>query len=82
MGKVVSIIGIDISKRYFQLPGATAGGEPVLRKKLTRSKLLGFLVGQPLCPGPARRPRRGRQASLRSVEVLWLLSPRCWCRGA
>ena len=44
MDKVVSIIGIDISKRYFQLHGATAGGEPVLRKKLTRSKLLGFLA--------------------------------------
>ena len=49
MDKVVSIIGIDISKRYFQLHGATADGEPVLRKKLTRSKLLGFLAGQPAC---------------------------------
>ena len=49
MGKVVSIVGIDISKRYFQLHGATAGDEPVLRKKLTRSKLLGSLTGQPVC---------------------------------
>ena len=49
MGKVVNIIGMDISKRYFQLHGATAGGEPVLRKKLTRSKLLGFLAAQPVC---------------------------------
>ena len=49
IGKVVSIIGIDISKRYFQLHSATADGEPVLRKKLTRSKLLGFLAGQPFC---------------------------------
>ncbi len=49
MDKVVSIIGIDISKRYFQLHGATAGGEPVLRKKLTCSKLLGFLARQPAC---------------------------------
>ena len=48
MGKMVSIIGIDISKRYFQLHGATEGGEPVLRRKLTRSKLLEFLVGQPV----------------------------------
>ena len=30
-GKVVSIIGIDISKRFFQLHGATADGEPVRR---------------------------------------------------
>ena len=34
MGKVAAVIGIDISKRYFQLHGATAGGEPMLRKKL------------------------------------------------
>ncbi len=47
--KVVSIIGIDISKRYFHLHGATADGEPVLRRKLTRSKLLEFLAGQPVC---------------------------------
>ena len=38
MDKVVSIIGIDISKRYFQLHGATMRAvQPVLRKKLTRS---------------------------------------------
>ena len=49
MGKVVSIIGIDISKRYFQLHGATADSEPALRRKLTRSQLLGFLAGQPAC---------------------------------
>ena len=49
MGKVISVIGIDISKRYFQLHGASADGEPVLRKKLTRSKLLGFLAKQPVC---------------------------------
>ena len=29
MGKVVSVIGIDISKRYFQLHGAATDGEPV-----------------------------------------------------
>ena len=28
MGKVVSVIGIDISKRYFQLHGAATDGEP------------------------------------------------------
>ena len=49
MGEMVSIIGIDISKRYFQLHGATADGEPALRRKLTRSKLLGLLAKQPVC---------------------------------
>ena len=37
MGKVVSVIGIDISKKRFQLHGATAGAEPALRRKLMRS---------------------------------------------
>ena len=37
MGKVVSVIGIDISKKRFQLHGTTAGAEPALRRKLTRS---------------------------------------------
>ena len=32
----VSIIGIDISKRSFQLHGATDSGTPVLRRKLSR----------------------------------------------
>ena len=32
----VTIIGIDISKRSFQLHGATAEGKPVFRKMLSR----------------------------------------------
>ena len=32
----VRIIGIEISKSSFQVHGATASGEPVLRKKLSR----------------------------------------------
>ena len=43
----VSIIGIDISKSSFQLHGATADGVPVLRKKLSRGKVLEFLASQP-----------------------------------
>ena len=45
----VSIIGIDISKRSFQVHGATADGAPVLRRKLTRAKVLEFLASQPRC---------------------------------
>ena len=45
----VSIIGIDISKRSFQIHGATADGAPVLRRKLTRAKVLEFLASQPRC---------------------------------
>ena len=45
----VSIVGIDISKRSFQLHGATASGAPVMRKKLSRGKVLEFLGSQPPC---------------------------------
>ena len=45
----VSIIGLDISKRSFQVHGATADGAPVLRRKLTRAKVLEFLASQPRC---------------------------------
>ena len=38
-----TIIGIDISKRSFQLHGATAEGKPVFRKSLSRGKFLAFL---------------------------------------
>ena len=45
----VSIIGIDISKSSFQLHGATADGSPVLRRKLSRGKVVEFLASQPPC---------------------------------
>ena len=45
----VSIIGIDTSKRSFQLHGSTAEGVPVFRKTLSRGKLLSFLARQPPC---------------------------------
>ena len=45
----VSIIGIDISKRSFQVHGATADGVPALRRKLTRAKVLEFLSSKPPC---------------------------------
>ena len=47
--KQVSTVGIDISKRVFQLHGASAAGEPVFRKKLSRSGFLPFLEGLPPC---------------------------------
>ncbi len=42
-------IGIDISKKSFQLHGATAEGEPVFRKTLSRGRLLAFLSEVPSC---------------------------------
>ena len=47
--KDISIIGIDLSKRSFELHGATAEGAVVFRKRLSRGKLLAFLEDQPPC---------------------------------
>lgn len=48
-GSEVSIIGIDLAKRVFQLHGACANGTVVFRKKLTRVQLLAFMSQQPTC---------------------------------
>ena len=45
----VSIIGIDLAKRSFQLHGARADGSIVFRKTLRRGKVLTFLAAQPRC---------------------------------
>ena len=45
----INIIGIDISKRSFQLHGATAEGKPVFGKKLSRERFLVFLSEVPPC---------------------------------
>lgn len=47
--KEVSIIGVDLAKQVFQLHGATAEGEVVLRKKLPRKQFLAFMKAQPAC---------------------------------
>lgn len=45
----VSIIGLDIAKHVFQAHGADASGRAVLRKKLSRAKVLPFFAAQPRC---------------------------------
>ena len=45
----VSIVGIDLAKRSFQLHGAAADGSVVFRKKLSRPQLTAFLSGLPKC---------------------------------
>ena len=45
----VSIIGIDLAKRSFQVHGAKADGSVAYRRKLSRGKLLSFFASQPPC---------------------------------
>ena len=42
----VTIIGIDLAKRVFHVHAASKDGRPVLRKKVSRAQLLGFLAKQ------------------------------------
>jgi transposase len=48
MGKV-SIIGLDLAKRTFQLHGACADAGVAFRRKISRPNVLAFLAGQPSC---------------------------------
>ncbi len=45
----ISVLGIDLAKQIFQLHGVDEEGQAVLRKKLTRSKLLAFIAQLELC---------------------------------
>jgi len=48
MGQVVRI-GLDIAKSVFQLHGVDADGEVVLRRRLTRARMLPFFAGLEPC---------------------------------
>jgi transposase len=48
MGAVVTI-GLDIAKSIFQVHGVDAAGEVVIRRRLTRRKVLEFFQGLPAC---------------------------------
>jgi transposase len=45
----VTIVGVDLAKRVFQVHGAGADGAVVFRKKLTRAQFLAFLGKLPAC---------------------------------
>lgn len=45
----VTIVGLDLAKRVFQVHGAKADGGVALRKKLSRGQVLTFFAGLPRC---------------------------------
>ena len=47
--KQVTMIGIDLAKRSFQVHGAQADGSVAFRVKLSRERPLNFLASQPRC---------------------------------
>ena len=45
----IKAIGIDLAKSVFQLHGVDSEGRPLLRKRLTREKVLPFMANLPCC---------------------------------
>ena len=45
----VGTVGIDLAKRSFQVRGTRADGSVAFRRKLSRAKVLDFLISQPRC---------------------------------
>ena len=45
----VAVVGVDLAKSVFQVHGIDSGGQVVLRRKLSRSKLLSFFAILPRC---------------------------------
>lgn len=43
----LSIIGIDLAKHIFQVPGADVEGKKLFSKRLTRAQFLPFMATQP-----------------------------------
>jgi transposase len=45
----ISMIGLDLAKRVFQVHGVDAQGSPVIRRQLRRGQVLGFFAGLSPC---------------------------------
>ena len=80
----VSIVGIDLAKRVFQLHGARADGRATFRKKLTLGKFLRFISEHPACAiamkACATAQYRDRELSkmghdMRLIPSIWPYSP-------
>ena len=47
--EAIAVIGVDLAKSVFQVHGVDAQGQVVMRKRLSRAKLLPFFVKLPPC---------------------------------
>jgi transposase len=45
----IATVGLDIAKRVFQVHGVDERGRPVLKRRLSRDKVLGFFANLPRC---------------------------------
>ena len=65
----VTRIGMDTSKRVFQVHGVDAGERPVLRRQLRRDAMMSFFTKHP--PGVWRLRRAGRLITGRGCWERW-----------
>lgn len=49
MKKVITVIGLDLAKSVFQVHGIDDAGEVIVRRKLSRSRVLGFFANLDPC---------------------------------
>ena len=49
MSKNITVLGIDLAKNVFQLHGTDSKGKCILRKKLSRQKLIEYMSNTPAC---------------------------------
>jgi hypothetical protein len=47
----LSLVAIDLAKKFFHLVGANTAGKMLWRKRLTRHTLMPFIVQLPPVPG-------------------------------
>jgi len=45
----VAVLGIDLAKQSFQIHGVDVRGQVVIKKKLTRNKVGGYIAQLPKC---------------------------------
>jgi transposase len=79
-----TVLGIDLAKNVFQLHGVDDQGKVMVRKKLTRPKLLPFVaqlapcrIGMEACQGAHYWAREMRKLGLAELLAHGLSKPRC-----
>lgn len=67
----VSVVGLNLAKSVFQGHGVNAQGEAVLRRRLTRGKLLKLMAAFSNSEAASRLPRSQSRhsSSLRAIRV-------------
>ena len=68
MGEV-STIGVDIAKSVFQIHGVDADGTVVIRKRVSRAKVLEFFADLPSLPRWHGGVRNGAPVGARTQEA-------------